>query len=33
MALIPAGERISIQEKIEAIPGINTELNAKSTRG
>ncbi len=33
MALIPAGEGIIIQEKIETIPGINTELNAKSTRG
>ena len=33
MALKLAGERIGIQEKIETIPGINKELNAKSTGG
>ncbi len=33
MALKMAGEEIEAQEKIETIPGINRELNAKSTRG
>ena len=33
MALKLAGEEIGIREKIESILKMNTELNAKSTRG